>query len=437
MRVVIVAAVLSVLACVEDQHVFLPDPAPGMRSEILAIDDGQALALYARAVDDTPFEFPGRYDIERGLRVESLQYVEPLSAIGLQAGLLKPTSERHFFRFLPDPAQVFEAALPESTWVERAAPSKEVRATRLPTDGSQCPSYRVEAVGSLEEGGAPRFVVPFTEGRPVLGNDSGRILLVSAEGTSFTEVFTSPRQPGLRSAWPEADGVLWISTTTAALWRGRFDAGSSTLALDSMGAGVAELDHIDGGLRDGDAEIFSLSDDGAVQRCFRRVCTLVDRVDALGDRDIAWSGPGEAIVVGGGTVQPWRATEDALVPVDAQLTAPASAVTRFAGGVAVGSAKGEISVRDAAGQWTVVARRTDEIRIRAMVAYGDGVLFGDFEGEVGLYTPSGGLCPPQVVSGFNIMHMAPVGERDVLMAGLRDLMGGRLPYARIEVTPAP
>lgn len=252
-------------------RVLLPDPPPGTRAALIALEYQNQLQLTALALDrpgDPPPPFPFAEHFRGEARVVALYHQETLSALGLEPGAVAraksadrgrlPIADHAFAgSVLDDRIGAFEMIDPER-------PGAMIESFELDvTIAHDCFPLEVR-VFELDTSAAPQAFTRYDARTALVVAESGEIFLVSSSSVTRASVTVDLEQGRPISAFRAPSGELWLGGQGGTVLRGDLRRGFTRMETRPHQHELAFLD----GPRDASVpfELFGSTTDGEFDR---------------------------------------------------------------------------------------------------------------------------------------------------------------------------
>ena len=386
-------------------HLPLPPAASGMRSMLVALEQGELLEIHALRLDGDPrLVFP--QPAEGEVALTALSYPESLEALGMSEGRVEPASEGDCApAALPEAAALHRAVIrggagAAPSWAPVDRPPARVGAFRR-LGPCPCSSWRVVASAEVPLLDAwARAVAP--DGRVLLvGTEAGgRARGVLVDGDAIVDVPLA--ELGIsrpRGVLVDAGGTVWIAGE-AELWRGDLASGFVSVAGSPDGGRMTAMA---GGIGpDGELEVLVMTSSSAVARYQGGgQWASVYQGQALdrGSRQVdllTWLGPGAVAVAFANALdvvvlRPGQRT--IAVQLEAETRGGRALVDVPGFGLVVGTAIGRAFLLADGALRGLGNADLAEVRDGALTP--SGFVLGGADGHLHEYAPAFGLCRPQ------------------------------------------
>ncbi len=380
--------------CEDEALVVLPPPsAPGVRSAILAVIDGEGVELIAKPIDQPLVVTRSAQPLDA--RIELLLYDRTLEELRLIEGRIPPATGDTGFR-LPDSTHTYVSEIvagAASAWVPQTTPGPAVTSFRTSRVGpSRCDDLRVEAITIP---GFVQFVLPIgPDARSIVyGSDDGLFLMVDRDVRPLGSAYP----PGFA---PVAGAITRTSDLVLISDDGRVGYGElrgETLEVREAFTGTRTASrprYLDGGILGDGAEVYALSLGGQVSHLFPTGHTVEPTFEALmGDGEyggVIRMRSGSALVGAASSESLWLT--DRPRPLRTDVAGGVTALAFVPGfGALVGTGRGQV-LSEAQGYDSLGATGS-AFPITGIGPFGEGgFMFGGAQGTIGYYRPDQGFC---------------------------------------------
>ncbi|MCC7383555.1 MAG: hypothetical protein IT384_17075 [Deltaproteobacteria bacterium] len=419
---------MSLAACGSPLRLELP-AGPGDRSVLLIVERGTGLSSLSLAqisaldldpeggavpVDALPAV---RLDAAETLRITALRLPAPLADLGLEPGGVEPLAAAEMGRPLPQANTISVLELPpdfdRGEWRDQSTlPRSLVGLTVRRGDSRLCQRFIVTETqfDTAEE-------VVFIAGLAtfaLVGDNAGRLYVVQPDGSWQLIESIAPRS--ILTTQLASDGRHWVGGVGGQIRRVLLGqtgvrAGLTVTFAPSQGP-VFSLDGVYRGVEV--EELFTVTQEGVFERFFEGAWTELGRQRTTTIGGVVRTGPGEALAalnqpeilrVANGTVTAERVSRTGA---DASAIALVPAL-----GVVVGTGRGEILARGAAG-WELLGQSAAGIRLKLLLPYREGFLATGELGQIEQFVPGSGFCAPIARRASTLQFGAVVGEVVIL-----------------------
>lgn len=438
-------ALLILAACSEPSLLWVPiPPTEGARSLVVAMHRQRGPSALAFDLDawDQRLYFSTDFDAQPTYRLEALTYDRSLAALELPSGPLHAAPGSGNGGVMPTPNAAFTLDIGVggtlTQWASASGASSALASFQVlkppPATSSACQRF----TATLHEH-------PFNEeGEFALRVDSQSALLgirnqpprIVGTGTA-TVVQVEPSWVTPAGLWRAPDDTLWVAERFGRLFKGRLVDNKLTVQQMATNPRGGTMRWIDGGIVDGDVELFTLSEDGKLSRYYRERWTLLHEYDVPRAPDflggLVWRGPGQAVAVWPFAFYTVRVD---MPNVERDMMGVSqTGVGKIPGlGIVVGGGTGAFFVLEGE-TWRELGQSDVGISLHSIVPFRGGFLYGDQIGFVGQYVTGQGFCEPAHYAAHKVIWLVPLDDNRVVAYGDRPDLFTRLPYTVLTTSP--
>lgn len=421
MRAPVLLGALLAASCGGNDTLWIGSPpTSGMRSMLVAVDQGGVLNVSAASLDPDPggLVFPIA-DREAGaVRFEALLYPQTLVELGLEAGAVAEAPETDPFGPLPSTSEVYVSQVEPGNgsvsmpWTRAGAMSQRVASFRMKrnTPPSSCAKFKVTLL-SLDDAGHGTIALALDRDRALVATTLQRFYVVTR---TSVRALNAPLNTPHRAAARDENGVLWLGGDRGEVWR-------ATLADSLMPAPVTTApsgEHVRGIFGDAE-ELYTAGEDGSIERYAGGQWTLVKKFPKptgnTSSRSVAVLRHGEAVAVSPLSPKVVRYSDGVITEEPTTVPDGITAVAHVPGfGTVVGTSNGAI-LSEAGGTWSPMTGNDQRVWVTTIEPYEDGFVFGGPFGNFAQWKPGVGFCPRWMPVAFSVNYATALGADLVLL----------------------